>query len=69
MLQDVTEEELNMMLLKLTYACPTNQKNLNCPLKEMRKKEFNERSNWINWLSFTEKQYIFQHHEICLSRQ
>ncbi len=68
MLQDKTEEELNVTILKLTYACPVGQTNRNCPLKEIRKNDFKERSNWINWLSFIEKQDIYQRHKVCLSR-
>ena len=68
MLLDKREEELNVSILRLTYACPVGQKNRNCPLREVRKNDFAARSNWVNWLSFIEKQDIFQRHETCMYR-
>ena len=68
MIQNKIEEELNVSILKLTYACPVGQENRNCPLKEIRKSDFTERNNWVNWLSVIEKQDIFQRHTTCLSR-
>ena len=68
MSQDITEEKLNAIILRLTYGCPIEQKNSNCPLKEIRNKEFNEMINWVSWLSYAEKLDIYQRHETCLSR-
>ncbi|MCI5140760.1 MAG: hypothetical protein D3909_03330 [Candidatus Electrothrix sp. ATG1] len=66
MVQEENEENLAKEILVLTFACPLDYNNPNCPLKEIRTKEFNERVKWIERLSLHEKEDICHRHEVCL---
>ncbi len=63
-----TEELYEAKIVRLAYACPLHRKNLNCPLSEIRKKEFSEKIQWLNRLSFADKQEIYQRHTVCFSK-
>ena len=62
------EEEYNVHLVRLASACPVHKANLHCPLREVRKKSFSEKIQWVNSLSLKTKQSIYQYHVICFSK-
>ena len=60
-------DEYNAMLISLTEACPVGRKNPNCPLREARRMNFNEKLKWINSLTLQEKGKIYEYHIKCFS--
>ncbi|MCI5142784.1 MAG: hypothetical protein D3909_13875 [Candidatus Electrothrix sp. ATG1] len=68
MLRIRTEEGYNAIIISLSYNCPFHLKNPNCPLKEARKKNFEEKTKWLNKLSLSTKQTIYQYHMLCYSK-
>ena len=65
MLQEETEEECNRKIIKLAHSCPLYLKNPNCPLKDVRKREFADRVKWLGRLSFPTKKTIYLFHLLC----
>ncbi|MCI5209519.1 MAG: hypothetical protein D3910_12180 [Candidatus Electrothrix sp. ATG2] len=68
MLLGKSEEELDGLILRLTYSCPIDHQDSNCPFREMKTFEFKTKNKWISWLSIAEKKDIYQRHETCLSK-
>jgi hypothetical protein len=63
-----TEERFNYRIIKLAYACPLCMQNPHCPLKAVRKKQFNDKVAWFNSLSLLTKQTIYDYHVQCYQK-
>ena len=59
------EEKCNYRIINLAYACPLCIQNPHCPLKGVRKKQFNDKLAWFNSLSLLTKQTIHDYHVQC----
>ncbi|MCW5203764.1 hypothetical protein VU11_06250 [Desulfobulbus sp. US2] len=65
MLRLKKEEDYNQKIIQLIYSCPRNQKKTNCPLEDIRTKDFNQKIKWLKNLSLATKKSIYQYHLIC----
>ena len=61
----LTEEEYNTRIIKLVHSCPLDLENPNCPLKEVRTREFADRVRWFCCLSLSTKKTIYSYHLHC----
>ena len=61
----LTEEEYNYRIIKLVHSCPLDLENPNCPLKEVRKREFAAKARWLACLSLFTKKSIYSYHLHC----
>jgi hypothetical protein len=68
MLNSISEEEYKSKLIGLAYTCPLEQEYPNCPLKEVRGKNFSDKIRWVNSLSLPTKKTIYKYHLLCYSR-
>ena len=68
MLRIKTEEGYNAIIISLVYSCPFHMENPYCPLKKVRRKNFTEKTKWINSLSLSTKQTIYQYHMLCYTK-
>jgi hypothetical protein len=59
-------QELKLLILGLSMACPLDQKNPpDCQLCEIRKLELKTRFQWVSRLTLAEAEGIWAAHEKC----
>jgi hypothetical protein len=69
MIPKKTEEEYDARITSLAYSCPMYNQDSQCPLKEIRKKSFNQRIKWLSSLSLETKKNIYQNHLLCFFKK
>lgn len=68
MFESISEEEYKSKIIALSYACPLEQEDPHCPLKDVRKKSFQDKKKWLNSLSALTKKSIYKYHLLCYAK-